>query len=126
MEPPREVIIREKDDVTEVQDAVDRLALAMFDAIRFLPETRENQQEWDTRVKELGGTVVTSAREVRDLVGKLGGVDRTATQQLEELKELSEKSRAAQEGLRVKTEEAQELLTKIESQLFSAAMVLPA
>jgi Subunit 21 of Mediator complex len=118
--------------VSLLQDHVDLLALAMFDAIRLLPQAEADAplpmfaglavatcavQPWDSKVKALADKVVFEAQTLDSMIEQLPGADKSELQQLDELRELAATSAKLQVELTEKAAEARALMTEANTKL---------
>jgi Subunit 21 of Mediator complex len=124
---------QEADAVSLLQDHVDLLALAMFDAIRLLPQAEAEPaplpmfaglavatcavQPWDSKVKALADKVVFEAQTLDSMIDQLPGADKSELQQLDELRELAASSAKLQVELTEKAAEARALMTEANTKL---------
>jgi uncharacterized phage infection (PIP) family protein YhgE len=124
---------QEADAVSLLQDHVDLLALAMFDAIRLLPKEETGPaplpmfaglpvatcavQPWDNKVKTLADKVVFEAQTLDSMIDQLPGADKSELQQLDELRQLAATSAKLQVELTEKAAEARALMTKANTKL---------
>jgi Subunit 21 of Mediator complex len=124
---------QEADAVSLLQDHVDLLALAMFDAIRLLPQAEAEPaplpmfaglpiatcavQPWDSKVKALADKVVFEALTLDSMIDQLPGADKSELQQLDELRELAATSAKLQVELTERAAEARALMTKANTKL---------
>ncbi|DBA00567.1 TPA: hypothetical protein N0F65_007696 [Lagenidium giganteum] len=97
------------DKVSLLQASVDRMALGMFNALRLLPaglESSGSQEETMQTIKDLAKDVLAAVKETDRLINDLPGLDKTESEQLEEMRRLQIQSEEEAQTLRQVADEA--------------------
>ncbi len=131
-----------EDLVSVAQNAVESLALAMFDALRFLPTGEESgdllpslagdninvrneyETSWEKKVAELANKVRGEANIANESIAKLPGVNKSKEDQMKEIEALEERSRMIRSKLREKVKEAEVLKGVMDEELDKASWAL--
>ncbi|KAF4317183.1 hypothetical protein G195_007656 [Phytophthora kernoviae 00238/432] len=99
------------DKVSLLQESVDKMTLSMFNALRLLPASTDdnaNNQETKDAITSLANDVLRMVQETDVLIDDLPGLDKTEAEQLEELRRLQIQSEEEAQTLRQVAEEAEE------------------
>ncbi|KAG2509977.1 hypothetical protein JM18_008595 [Phytophthora kernoviae] len=99
------------DKVSLLQESVDKMTLSMFNALRLLPASTDdnaNNQETKDAITSLANDVLRMVQETDVLIDDLPGLDKTEAEQLEELRRLQIQSEEEAQTLRQVAEEAGE------------------
>ncbi|RLN51682.1 hypothetical protein BBJ29_007075 [Phytophthora kernoviae] len=97
------------DKVSLLQESVDKMTLSMFNALRLLPASTDdnaNNQETKDAITSLANDVLRMVQETDVLIDDLPGLDKTEAEQLEELRRLQIQSEEEAQTLRQVAEEA--------------------
>ncbi len=131
-----------EDLVTMAHNTVESLALAMFDALRFLPTNVESgdllvslageknsmrcesETSWEKKVVELANEVKRKAKAANESIAKLPGVNKSKEDQIKEIESLEERSQLVRSRLKKKVEEAEALKDAMDEELDKASWAL--
>ncbi len=131
-----------EDLVSTAHNAVESLALAMFDALRFLPTNvesgdslsslagesnymrSESETSWEKKVVELANDVKAKAKTANESIAKLPGINKSKEDQIKEIEALEEKSRMVRSRLKKKVKEAEALKVVMDEELDKSSWAL--
>ncbi|KAG7382533.1 hypothetical protein PHYPSEUDO_004800 [Phytophthora pseudosyringae] len=108
------------DKVSLLQESVDKMALSMFNALRLLPAATGDDaktQETKDAVTTLANDVLKMVQETDALIDDLPGLDKTETEQMEELRRLQIQSEEEAQTLRQVAEEAERWMDRARDSL---------
>ncbi|KAK1930467.1 hypothetical protein P3T76_014138 [Phytophthora citrophthora] len=108
------------DKVSLLQESVDKMALSMFNALRLLPAAKgddANNQETKDAITTLANDVLKMVQETDALIDDLPGLDKTETEQMEELRRLQIQSEEEAQTLRQVAEEAERWMDRARDSL---------
>ncbi len=131
-----------EDLVSTAHNAVESLALAMFDALRFLPtdvgsgdslaslagESNNNRSEsetsWEKKVVELANDVKAKAKTANESIAKLPGINKSKEDQIKEIEALEQNSQMIRSRLKEKLKEAEALKLVMDEELDKSSWAL--
>ncbi|KAF1791883.1 Mediator complex, subunit Med21 [Phytophthora cactorum] len=90
----------ESEDVSLLQESVDKTALSMFNALRLLPAATEDDAKKQETKDALANDVLKMVHETDALIDDLPGLDKTEAEQMEELRRLQIESEEEAQTLR--------------------------
>ncbi|GAB9464484.1 unnamed protein product [Globisporangium polare] len=108
------------DKVSLLQESVDKMALSMFNALRLLPANvgdESSKEETATAIRSLANDVLRMVKETDSLIDDLPGLDKTESDQVEELRRLQIQSEDEAQTLRQVAEEAERWMDRARDSL---------
>ncbi|TYZ68824.1 hypothetical protein PybrP1_011948 [[Pythium] brassicae (nom. inval.)] len=105
------------DKVSLLQESVDKMALSMFNALRLLPVGSGDRAETATAIRSLADDVLRMVKETDALIDDLPGLDKTESDQLEELRRLQIESEEEAQTLRQVADEAERWMDRARDSL---------
>uniref|UniRef100_K3X2M6 Mediator of RNA polymerase II transcription subunit 21 n=1 Tax=Globisporangium ultimum (strain ATCC 200006 / CBS 805.95 / DAOM BR144) TaxID=431595 RepID=K3X2M6_GLOUD len=108
------------DKVSMLQESVDKMALSMFNALRLLPASTGDEgskEETAAAIRSLANDVLRMVKETDALIDDLPGLEKTESEQLEELRHLQIQSEEEAQTLRQVAEEAERWMDRARDSL---------
>ncbi|CAH0482106.1 unnamed protein product [Peronospora belbahrii] len=108
------------DKVSLLQESMDKMALSMFNALRLLPASTGDdtkKQETKDAITMLAKDVLKMVQETDVLIDDLPGLNKTETEQMEELRRLQIQSEEEAQTLRQVAEEAERWMERARNSL---------